>query len=116
MFGYSRERKVAGEQVGSFQFIQRRLADAEVGSETLRWSPASLRYLADGVGRCPGGFAGKDDAAKTLLDVAAQAGQIYGSYGLQEGWGCAKVLLDAVTSSIAGTPKKRIAKSFASRC
>lgn len=100
---YTRLRKVGGEPIGNYQYVQQRLTDMIIGLTTLRASATTALegYLA-GADVALEASVSKLYAAKTTMQVATNAIQVYGSYGMQRELSLTELLLDGIGASIAG--------------
>jgi isovaleryl-CoA dehydrogenase len=100
---YSVTRKVMGRSIGNHQHIQRRITDMKIGLETIRAiANIAINKFSEGDDVSLESSMAKMYAARILTDVATNAIQVYGSYGIQPETGFTQALLDGIAATIAG--------------
>ena len=100
---YLRNRKVGGAKIIKHQYLQKRLTDIKIQSETLK---ALINCTMQALTR-------KEDisalaskikvlAIRQVIEFAEQAIKCYGSYGVQQEVGLMRLMSDSLCASIAG--------------
>lgn len=100
---YTQGRRVFGEALASYQYIQKKLTDMQVNYSLVdALLEKTFERLANGEDISLEASILKMYSMKTLLEHNIDAVQLFGSYGIQKGSMLTESLLDNLAASIAG--------------
>jgi glutaryl-CoA dehydrogenase (non-decarboxylating) len=100
--GYAKEREVFGQPIGRYELVQAKIANMRIGLETSRLLVRRLAWLMDQGGERLQKEASmaKLHTTDTLMQVAQDAYQIHGAYGVAEEYKVGRYFRDAKVMQI----------------